>query len=84
MAKALGGGPPRRLKGRGIRGRAGPDLALSVIATHARGELEIRPVAMAGQEAVHLVRSKGAIVKVDDLPERHSLVATESARGERQ
>eukprot|EP00969_Alexandrium_andersonii_P261968 11581657-Alexandrium_andersonii.AAC.1 len=62
MAKALGGRPPCRLKGRGVRGRAGPDLALRVIAPHAGGELELSPVVVAGQEAVHLVRSKGAIV----------------------
>eukprot|EP00969_Alexandrium_andersonii_P117952 5217413-Alexandrium_andersonii.AAC.1 len=62
MAKALRGRPPRRLKGRGIRGRAGPNLALRIIAPHARGILELSPVVMTGQEAVHLVRSKGAIV----------------------
>eukprot|EP00969_Alexandrium_andersonii_P284598 12581411-Alexandrium_andersonii.AAC.1 len=62
MAKALSGRRPRRFEGHGIRGRTGPNLALRVVATHARGKLELSPVVMAGQEAVHLVRSKGAIV----------------------
>eukprot|EP00969_Alexandrium_andersonii_P278577 12313691-Alexandrium_andersonii.AAC.1 len=63
MAVVRGRGPAGCRKGRCVRGCTGPNLALRIVAAHARGELELAPVPMTGMEAVQSVRSKGAVVE---------------------
>eukprot|EP00969_Alexandrium_andersonii_P347440 15361755-Alexandrium_andersonii.AAC.1 len=79
MAEARSGRPSCRFQGSGIRGRTSPNLALSIVASHARGERKLSPTLVTSQEAARLVCSKGAVIKIDHLAERRGFMVAQPA-----